>query len=95
VINNANNNIGLRIRQLRYYFKLTQSDFSEKIGAKQANLSHMERRGEKISIEIITSIISNFNINANWLLIGNGEMLLHSPEQSEQNDEYKENILIC
>jgi transcriptional regulator with XRE-family HTH domain len=75
--------IGLRIKELREYSKLTQSEFAEKISAKQANLSHIENLGSKISIEIIERIISNFNINSEWLLTGKGEML-KSEERPEQ-----------
>ena len=64
------NNIGLRIKKLRELKKLTQIEFSNRIGIKQANLSHIENKGEKISVEIINRIISNFNINANWLIEG-------------------------
>ena len=69
------NDIGLRINKIREKFNLTQVEFSEKIGIKQANLSHIENKGEKISVEIINRIISSFNINANWLITGEGEVL--------------------
>jgi transcriptional regulator with XRE-family HTH domain len=79
------NNIGLRIRKLREYFELTQNEFSDKIGAKQANLSYIERKGEKISIEIIRRIICDFDIDANWLLTGKGKML-RQPVSSANED---------
>lgn len=66
--------IGLRIKELRESNNLTQIEFSNKIGIKQANLSHIENKGEKISIDIINKIISNFNINIEWLFTGIGEM---------------------
>ena len=67
--------VGLKIKKLREFKKLTQIEFCEKIGIKQANLSHMENKGAKISVEIIQKIISYFNINANWLLTNVGSML--------------------
>ncbi|MDR2805408.1 MAG: helix-turn-helix domain-containing protein [Dysgonamonadaceae bacterium] len=76
--------IGLRIKELREYLKLTQTEFSAKIGIKQANLSHMESYGNKISIEIINKIISNFNITSEWLLTGKGEMLRADNQTSGQ-----------
>jgi transcriptional regulator with XRE-family HTH domain len=69
------NGIGLRIKELREKLNLTQIEFSNKICIKQANLSHIENKSEKISLDIVNKIISNFNINANWLLTGKGEML--------------------
>jgi len=65
--------IGLRIKELREGKKLTQIEFSERIGIKQANLSHIENKGEKISIDVINKIISNFDINIEWLFTGKGE----------------------
>jgi len=68
-------NIGLRIKEIRNKNNLTQTDFCNIIDVKQANLSHIENSGKKISLEIILRIISNFNINTEWLLTGKGEML--------------------
>jgi transcriptional regulator with XRE-family HTH domain len=67
--------IGLRIRQLRNEKKMTQEEFSTILGIKQANLSHIENKGSKISTEILDKIVSNFDINANWLFSGEGAML--------------------
>jgi len=67
--------IGLRIKEIRNRNNLTQTDFCNIIDVKQANLSHIENNGKKISLEIILKIISNFNINIEWLLTGKGEML--------------------
>ena len=72
--NNDIADIGLRIRELREVENLTQIEFCDKIGINQANLSHIEKKGVKISVSIISKIISNFNIDANWLLTGQGSM---------------------
>jgi transcriptional regulator with XRE-family HTH domain len=66
--------IGLRIRKVRVEKKLTQGEFANFMGIKQANLSHIENKGLKITIDILNKIISNFDIDANWLLTGKGEM---------------------
>lgn len=64
------NNIGLRIKELREKNNLGQVEFSEIIGVKQPNLSHIEKYSSKISVDIIISIISNFDIDACYLLTG-------------------------
>jgi transcriptional regulator with XRE-family HTH domain len=66
--------IRLRIKQLRNEKKLTQDEFSNILGIKQANLSHIENKGSKISVDILDRIISNFDINADWLLYGKGKI---------------------
>lgn len=68
--------IGLRIKELRKRNNLSQVEFCDLIGVKQANLSHIENSGKKISVEILHKIISYFNIDGTWLLTGNGEMLI-------------------
>lgn len=78
--------IGLRIRELREHKKLTQKEFCELVEIKQSNLSHIENKGEKISIEVISRIISNFNIDANWLILGRGEMFYKKEDQSNKDN---------
>jgi len=75
--------IGVRIKQIRSEKKLTQDEFSGILGIKQANLSHIENKGSKISVEILDKILSNFDINADWLLSGEGKMFRN--EQSIGN----------
>ncbi|WP_165025295.1 XRE family transcriptional regulator [Dysgonomonas sp. ZJ279] len=82
--------IGLRIKELREVNKLTQTEFSERIGIKQANLSHIENKGEKISVDIISRIISNFNINIEWLFTGKGVMSKTNIDNSSQTLRNKE-----
>ncbi len=65
--------IGLRIKQLRDEKNMTQLEFCNILGIKQANLSHIETKGKKISIEILYKIISYFNIDANWLIMGEND----------------------
>ena len=79
--------IGLRIRDLREASNLTQIDFCEKIGITQPNLSHIENKGAKISVGIIKKIITNFDINANWLLTGDGEMRKSGVRPKNQTDK--------
>jgi len=73
--------IGLRIKELREAKNLTQNEFCDKIGIKQTNLSHIENKGIKISVGIISKIVSNFDISATWLLTGEGDMLKKDTEQ--------------
>ena len=72
--------MGLRIRKIRLENNLTQEEFSNLLGVKQANLSNIENKGSKLSLDLMNQIISKFNIDANWLLTGNGKML-----RNEQN----------
>jgi len=66
--------IVLRIKEIREYKKMKQSEFASVLGVKQANMSHMENHGSKVSIETLRKLISVLNIDVNWLLTGQGEM---------------------
>ena len=75
--------IGVRIKQIRSEKKLTQDEFSNILGIKQANLSHIENKGSKISVEILDKIISNFDINADWLLSGEGKIFRNEQKMGD------------
>ena len=75
--------IGFRIKQIRNEKSLTQDEFSNILGIKQANLSHIENKGSKISVEILDKIISNFDINADWLLSGEGKMFRNEQKMGD------------
>lgn len=62
--------IGSRIRAIRKLNKINQVDFSNRIGISQATLSELEQDKYKPSVETILSIVSEFGVNIEWILIG-------------------------
>jgi len=75
--------IGFRIKQIRNEKSLTQDEFSTILRIKQANLSHIENKGSKISVDILDKIISNFDINADWLFSGEGKMFRNEQKMGD------------
>lgn len=69
--------ISERLKQIRDYFNLNQNDFAESLGLKQGSYSDIERgRRKGLSQAIIEGIAKSYNqINIDWLLTGEGEML--------------------
>ena len=63
-----------RIKELRNYLKITQNEFSQKIGLKRSSLSDIERGNAPITERTIIAICSQFNVNEEWLRFGQGEM---------------------
>lgn len=63
-----------RIKELRNYLKITQNEFSQKIGLKRSSLSDIERGNAPITERTIIAICSQFNVNEEWLRFGYGEM---------------------
>lgn len=62
--------INARVKMIRKNAKLTQSQFSNMIGIKQATLSDIERSKIGVSINLINMISKKFNIEVGWLLTG-------------------------
>ena len=75
--------INTRIKEIRKYFSLNQTEFGERIGIKQTSVAGYER-GARIPIDaVIKSICREFNVNEDWLRTGNGEMFNPLPEDEE------------
>lgn len=63
-----------RILEIRKILKLTQDEFSTKIGLKRSSLSDIERSQAPVTERTIIAICSKFNVNEEWLRFGNGKM---------------------
>ncbi|MCU6777323.1 helix-turn-helix domain-containing protein [Phocaeicola fibrisolvens] len=78
-----------RIKKIINHYGLSDRAFAIKCGIKQNTFSNQINGVREISLQTINSILITFeNISAEWLLRGNGEMLLTSeqPTSSNEND---------
>ncbi|MCP5054884.1 MAG: helix-turn-helix transcriptional regulator [bacterium] len=66
--------VGQRIRRLRSTLNLSQKQLAAKINAAPSNLSEIEAGKSKPGFNVLMRLISTFDVNANWLLLGRGEM---------------------
>lgn len=62
-----------RIKYVRKHYKLTQSDFGERIGVKGNTITGYENGLRAPSSAVITSICKEFLVNEQWLRTGEGE----------------------
>ncbi len=69
-----------RIKEVRKYLELTQTEFSHQIGLSQSNLGQIEIGKSNPTINTIHKIISKFHIDAHWLLLGEGEMIKYNSD---------------
>ncbi len=77
----------VRIREIREKLGLTRHEFATKIKIKEELLKSVELKRQKIPAEVIAKIVRNYpQVNARWLLIGNGNMFVES-EQYKVSDE--------
>lgn len=75
-----------RIKAIRKYLDLTQTQFGERIGIKQNTIAAYESGIRVPSEAAIVSICREFHVNRHWLETGEGEML--NPESDRANDQY-------
>jgi transcriptional regulator with XRE-family HTH domain len=65
-----------RLENLRVHYGLNQRDFAQKIGVSQSLLSTYLNSDKELSLSIIRGVAKVFpEINLNWLLKGQGEMI--------------------
>ena len=68
-----------RIRQFMSYKGLTSSELADSIGIQRSNLTHVLNGRNKPSFPFISKLLETYpEIDAKWLLLGQGEMLEQS-----------------
>jgi transcriptional regulator with XRE-family HTH domain len=67
--------IGERVKHIRKLHKLSQQEFSKAINISQGRLSEIEKNICKPSTDTLTSLSKGFNVNLNWLVLGEGDQL--------------------
>lgn len=75
-----------RIREVREHFKLTQTEFGERLGVSRdviGNIEYNRLKNPKQKEPIIKLICSTFGVNEIWLRSGEGEMLQAMNEDEE------------
>ncbi|MEA5073415.1 MAG: helix-turn-helix transcriptional regulator [Eubacterium aggregans] len=72
-----------RIREIRKFAKLTQTEFGELIGVKGNTITGYETGRRTPTDAIILSICREFRINEEWLRTGNGSMFATFSEAEE------------
>lgn len=67
--------INARIAQIRLHLKLTQKELADKTGISRPFLSQVESCKTQPSVHLLTKLVEGKQINAHWLLTGEGSML--------------------
>ena len=81
-----------RFKAARKALGLTQVEFAEKLGMTQAGISAIESGRVSTSDRMIQILSNTFNISAEWLRTGEGEMLVE-PSEDEQLAQFVGEIL--
>ena len=79
------NSIGEKIKFIRQDKGLTQAQFGESIGLTKQAVSNVENNLSNPSLDFISKLIVNYNINSNWLIAGEGEPYNKRKNHSREN----------
>lgn len=69
-----------RLNEIMAHYGLTQTQFADRISVKQPNLSAILKGERACGIGIINKILLSFDISKDWLLTGEGEMLVEGKD---------------
>lgn len=84
-----------RIKKIINHYGLSDRAFAIKCGIKQNTFSNQINGVREISLQTINSILITFEkISAEWLLRGNGEMLLTSEQPTDSSESDRLSKLI-
>lgn len=79
--------IGKRFKNIREDLRLTQQALGDKIGISKQAVSNVENNLSNPSIDVISKLIVDFKVNANYLISGVGSMFI-----KESDDDFKNKI---
>jgi transcriptional regulator with XRE-family HTH domain len=94
--------INQRVKQVREVLHLSQVQFSRVISLSSGYLAGVEVEKRKVNARLIKLISASFNVNAQWLKTGEGEIFVEDPKEAftklvslyrELNPEFQNFIL--
>ena len=77
---------GQRFKDLRKELRLTQEVFANKIGLSKSAISAVESDKSFISQNVMSTLFMEFNVNLNWLVVGESKMF-NAPQYEDVKDE--------
>lgn len=72
-----------RLKELRKYLRLTQQEFTEKLGISRNTYAPYEIGKTAPSDAVVNLICRTFNVSETWLRTGEGEMFIEIDEEDE------------
>lgn len=72
-----------RLKELRNYLNLNQTDFAKYLGIKQNAYSTIESGKRPLADKYIKLICATFNVSEKWLRTGEGKIFISSPYEKE------------
>jgi transcriptional regulator with XRE-family HTH domain len=69
-------NVALRVKQIRKALHMTQVEFANGIGLGQSSIGMIERSLQPISSQGVKALCAVYGVNEDWLLYGKGDMFI-------------------
>jgi len=70
-----------RINKILRFYKINSSKFAEEIGVQKSSISHVLSGRNKPSLDFIQKLLKVYpDINADWLIMGKGKMMIDENE---------------
>lgn len=69
--------VGERIKQLRKFYKLNQTDFAAPLGVSYGHISNIEKGKDSPSDSLIKLMAYEYNTTEEWINNGTGDMITH------------------
>lgn len=63
-----------RLKFILYHFDITQQELAKAIQVSQSAISQVMRGNTAMSIETIEKLSKTYNLDCNWLVLGEGEV---------------------
>lgn len=70
------NQIALRIKEVRNQNQLNQNEFAKSLGITQAGISYIEKGEGGVSIDVLQKISDAYNVTIDWLVKGEGHGII-------------------
>lgn len=77
------NCLNTRLKAIRKSVSLSQEEFGKKLGITGAAISKIESGNRNVTEQMTLAIIREFDVNEQWLRIGEGEMFLIKTRDEE------------
>jgi transcriptional regulator with XRE-family HTH domain len=73
--------INQRVKRVREALELSQRNFSSVLSLSHSYIASVETNSRDVNGRLIKLIVSEFAVNENWLLTGEGEMFNQNPDE--------------
>ena len=83
--------IGTRIKLVREAVGISQSQMGKLLGCGKSFISAIENDKSKLTIEQLVNLIVNYNVNSNYILVGQGEMF-NPPKFEDVQNEFVQKV---